>query len=207
MIRLYRAEWSTNCERVGLALAQKRLQIESVVIEYSDRSAVQKVSGQGLVPVIDDEGTVVADSTEILRYLEGRYPEPELFPLDPAAREEVDEFIAWFNDEWKGVANGLEEQLERDQPDAAEVDRLAATLQEHLGRFEGMLAGGQDFLIGEVLGAADCIAYPFLKYALARDPADTEPFHVILDEHQTLGPEHTRLATWIERVSGLPQAY
>ena len=66
-----------------------------------------------------------------------------------------------------------------------------------------MLAGGQGFLMGEALGAADCIAFPFLKYALRRDPADDELFHVMLDEHQALGEEHRLLPAWIERVDAL----
>lgn len=48
----------------------KALAVESVVIDYSDRGEVQRVSGQGLVPVIDDDGTMVVDSMEIVRYLE-----------------------------------------------------------------------------------------------------------------------------------------
>ena len=55
-VRLYRAEWSTNCERVGLALAHKGIEAESVLIEYSNRGPVEAISGQGLVPVIDDGG-------------------------------------------------------------------------------------------------------------------------------------------------------
>ena len=34
-VRLYRAQWSTNCERVGLALAHKGIEAQSVLIEYS----------------------------------------------------------------------------------------------------------------------------------------------------------------------------
>ena len=45
MIRLYRAPWSTNVERVTLALAHKGLEAESVWIEYSDRREVARVSG------------------------------------------------------------------------------------------------------------------------------------------------------------------
>ena len=37
-VRLYRAEWSTNCERVGLALAHKGIEAQSVLIEYSNRA-------------------------------------------------------------------------------------------------------------------------------------------------------------------------
>ncbi len=83
-VRLYRAEWSTNCERVGLALAHKGIAAQSVMIEYSNRAPVEAISGQGLVPVIEDAGTVVNDSVAIIRHLERRTPEPPLFPADPA---------------------------------------------------------------------------------------------------------------------------
>ena len=207
MIRLYRAEWSTNCERVGLALAHKGLDAESVLITYDDRSLVQAVSGQGLVPVIDADGEVVADSTRIISWLEERHPEPPLFPPEPDERERAGEFIAWFNTEWKDVANALEDELERDEPDPAEVERLGSILQERLGRFEAMLADGREFLFGDRPGAADYIAYPFLKYAARREEADTELFHVLLDDHQVLGPEHAGLSAWIERVGALPRGY
>ncbi len=55
--------------------------------------------------------------------------------------------------------------------------------------FEGLLAGG-DYLVAGELSAADFVAYPFLKYAASRDAADTELFHVILDDHQPLGDSH-----------------
>src|SRR4051812_49667917 len=84
VIRLYRARFSTNVERVALTLAYKGLEAESVWIEYSDRSLVEQVSGQGLVPVIEYDGQVVADSMEIVRFLEVRHPDPPLFPSDPA---------------------------------------------------------------------------------------------------------------------------
>src|SRR5438067_4834228 len=79
VIRFYRAAFSTNCERVALALAYKDLEVESAWIEYSDRSLVEQVSGQPLVPAVELDGEVVFDSTRILRRLEELHPEPRLF--------------------------------------------------------------------------------------------------------------------------------
>jgi glutaredoxin len=45
--------FSPYCWRAKLALAHKGLEVESVLIAYSDRSPVEQVSGQPLVPVID----------------------------------------------------------------------------------------------------------------------------------------------------------
>ena len=204
-IRLYRAEWSTNCERVGLALAHKGLGAQSVLIEYADRSPVEAVSGQGLVPVIEDAGEAVNDSVAILRHLERRYPQPPLFPDDPGRQAELDLFIDWFERVYKDAPNAIEDELERDDPELAMVARRGAEMGARLAIFERLL-DGRDFLFGE-FGAADCVAYPFLKYAAGRDPADTELFHVVLADHQPLGDDHPKLAAWIGRVAERPRAY
>ena len=204
MIRLYRAPWSTNVERVALALAQKGLEAEPVWIEYADRSPVEAVSGQPLVPVVDFDGEIVFDSTRILRRLEELYPEPPLFPTDPSVRAEVEIFLEWFDEVWKGPPNQIEAELGGlPERDLALVERLASRMDGWLDLFERML-DGRDHLFGE-FGAADCAAYPFLKYASGRDPADDELFHQILDRHQTV-EGRPRLAAWIERVSRRPQA-
>ncbi len=206
MIRLYRAHWSTNCERVALALAHKGVEVESVLIEYADRSPVERVSGQGLVPVIVDGGEVIYDSTRILRHLEQRFPDPPLFPADPARRAELDVFLEWFNEVWKSAPNALEEELEKTDPDEAAIEPLSARIAESLDLFVRLLAG-REYLLGDTLSAGDCAAFPFLKYATIRDPKDTELFHVMLDDHLDLGDERPRLAEWIDRVDALPRAY
>jgi glutathione S-transferase len=205
LIRLYRAPYSTNVERVALALAHKGLAVESVVIDYSDRGAVERVSGQSLVPVIDDGGEVVADSTRILRHLEARYPDPPLFPADPARRAELDLFLDWFNEVWKVPPNEIEAELASPLPDRERIDALARQMAASLDLFERMLAG-RDHLMGE-FSAADCAAFPFLKYARFRDPDDDEPFHRVLDEYQVLGDDHPRLAAWIDALDRRPRAY
>jgi glutathione S-transferase len=78
-------------------------------------------------------------------------------------------------------------------------------MRERLDLFERLLTG-REYLLGD-FGAADCLAYPFLKYAAGRDPADDELFHRILEEHQPLGDDHPRLAAWIARVGERPRAY
>ena len=201
MIRLYRAPWSTNCERVTLALGHKSLEAESIWIDYSDRSLVEEVSGQPLVPVVDFDGEIVADSVQILARLEELHPDP---PLYPKRRAEVEVFIEWFNEVWKRPPNEIERILGLPDTDVDEIERLAAHMDRWLDLFETML-GGRDYLMTDDFGVADCIAYPFLKYAAGRDPADDELFHRILDERQSVDGR-PRLAAWIERVSRRPQA-
>ncbi len=205
MLRLYRAPFSTNVERVALALAHKALEVESVVISYEDRSPVVEVSGQGLVPVLVDGDEVVADSVRILRHLEARQPDPPLFPSEPARRAELDVFLDWFNEVWKVAPNAIENELERDSPDERRVEGLAERMRHSLDLFEGLL-DGRDHLLGADFSAADCAAFPFLKYGLLRDPADEELFHMILAEHLELNDKHQRLRDWITRVNERPRA-
>jgi glutathione S-transferase len=202
---LYRALFLTNVERVALAFAHKGLSADSVWIEYSDRSEVERVSGQGLVPVlVDDDGTVVIESMDIVRYIEERHPENALYPTDPARREEMLVFIDWFNHVWKVPPNAIEAELAKPHPDAAVIQRHSAQMAAALDRFEAMLSG-RDHLMGQEFSAADCAAFPFLKFALVRDPEDDELFHRILEEHQPLGGGHPRLADWIRRVDERPR--
>jgi glutathione S-transferase len=204
MIRLYRARFSTNVERVELALAHKGLSAESVWIEYSDRSAVEAVSGQGLVPVIEYDGHVVADSMEIVRFLEERHPEPPLFPRDPSRRAEVLVFVDWFNRVWKRPPNEIEAELGKPQPDRAKIEELRGLMRAYLDLFEEMLSG-REHLMGREFGAADIVAFPFVKYAVLQDPEDDELFHRILAEYQR-DRERPRLESWIRRVDQRPRA-
>jgi glutathione S-transferase len=194
VIRLYRAPFSTNCERVLLALAVKGLAFESLWIEYSDRSLVERVSGQGLVPVLDYEGQIVTESMDIVRLLDERHPEPPLYPSS-----DVSAFVEWFNRTWKRPPNEIEAELEKPKPDHAKVERLAAEMIGHLDGFEETLAD-RDYLVGDRLTAADLCAFPFLKFATLHDPADDELFHMILRDRQRDGRARPRLAAWIARL-------
>ena len=186
-----------------MALAIKGLEAESVWIDYSDRSAVEAVSGQGLVPVLADGDGVVHDSPRILAWLEERHPDPPLYPRGDPRRAEVELFIDWFNTVWKVWPNGIEAELGRPEPDRGPIAEHAAAMDTALDHFERMLAG-RDHLMGDELGAADVIAYPFLKFAHGRPPGDDELFHRILDEHQS-AEGRPRLSAWIERMDVCPR--
>jgi glutathione S-transferase len=68
-VRIYRIPFSTNVERVALALGHKGLETEWVDVDPRDRSPVEEISGQPLVPVLVDDRGVHADSTAIIAYL------------------------------------------------------------------------------------------------------------------------------------------
>jgi glutathione S-transferase len=203
-MRIYRIPFSTNVERVALALGHKGLETEWVDVDPADRAPVEQVSGQPLVPVLVDDRGVHADSTVILEYLEERYPDPPLYPREEPRRTEVALFVDWFNRVWKRPPNAIEAELGNAEPDRARIDALRAELAGSLDHFEALVTG-RDYLYGD-FSVADCAAFPFLKYALLFDPADEELFHRILVENLALDGRYPRVAGWIARVDQHPRA-
>ena len=204
-MHLFAIPRSLNVERVTLALGHKGLPVEITLVDPRDRSVVRDASGQELVPVlVDDDGTVVFDSSVILEHLESRYPVPPLWPDDPARRAEIDVFIDWFNRVWKRPPNLIADELSKDGPDEARIERLGAALVASLDRFERLLHG-RDHLFGDAFTAADCIAFPFLQYALGIDANDRHLFHRVLADRLATD-RHPRLEDWIRRVDARPRA-
>ena len=198
-LRIYRIPFSTNVERVALAAGHKGIPVEWIDVDPDDRSAVERASGQPLVPVLVHGHEVVPDSPKILDWLEARAPEPPLYPREPARRAEATVFVQWFNHVWKGPPNEL---CETD--DEARRAELVARMHASVEVFEGLLAG-RDFLLGE-FGIADVTAFPFLKYAAFGLPeGDDELFHAVLVDHQPLAPG-SPLHAWAERVDARPRA-
>jgi len=204
MMRLYRIPLSTNVERVALALAHKGIEVESIEIDPDDRSRVREVSGQDLVPVLEDGGKVIVDSMEIVRYLEEKHPAKPLYPADPARRTEMLIFIDWFNRVWKRPPNEIFVEMGKPSPDPVRIERLGKAMTASLDLFEGMLSG-RDYLMGE-FSAADCAAFPFVKFAHFHPQGDPYRFHQILVDWMPLGARHERLKGWLERVDARPRA-
>jgi len=195
-MRIYRIPFSTNVERVSLAVGHKGLEVEWIDVDPDDRSPVEAVSGQRLVPVVvAEDGEVVYDSPAILEWLEARHPDPALLPRDPARRAEVRIFADWFNRVWKRAPNEI--------ADHGATDALAAEMRGAIELFEALLAG-REYLFGE-FGLADVVAFPFLKYAsLGLPPADDELFHRVLVDHQPLRDD-SPLHAWVRHVDAHPR--
>ena len=204
-LRLYRIPFSTNVERVALALAHKRIAVEWVDVDPDDRSEVVRVSGQELVPVLVDGDHVLSDSPVILEYLEERFPDPPLYPADPARRAELRTFVDWFNRVWKRPPNLIVAEELKAEPDPERIAALEQRIADALPLFEDLL-GGRDYLFGDELSAADVVAFPFLKYAVLWEEGDEERFHEVLRDAQRLDGRYPRLEAWIHRVDALPRA-
>ncbi|MCW3017009.1 MAG: glutathione S-transferase family protein [Solirubrobacterales bacterium] len=206
-VTVHRVPWSTNVERVALAAAHKGIVIDWVDHDPDDRSALVRLSGQPLVPVLQEpDGTVVTDSPAILARLEAFVPEPALWPQDPRERALAGVFTDWFNRVWKVAPNAIAKaEQAADPPDLQALAAWAAQLRASRKVFEGLL-DGRDHLLGHAFGIADVIAFPFLKYAASLDPADPDPFHHVLHRELALDDTFPALAAWIRRVDARPRA-
>jgi len=206
-MHVWRIPLSINVERVALALGHKGCSVDWVDIDPDDRTAVVELSGQRRVPILqDDDGTIVVGSTIILEYLDRRFPEPRLFPDEPLGAE-VRLFVDWFERAWKPTAAAIEDELvdHAASPDRARLALLSTRLVDSLDLFEGLLAD-REFLFGERLTAADCVSFPFIKYAaLGLPPNDERLFHRILVDYQPLARQHSRVRDWVARIDALPR--
>lgn len=194
---VYRIPFSTNVERVALAAGHKGIAIEWVDVDPDDRSPVEAVSRQSLVPVlVADDGEVVVDSPRILEWLEARHPEPPLLPTDPARRAEVRIFCDWFNRVWKRAPNAI--------ADDGPAPESSAEMLAAIALFEDLLHD-REYLFGD-FGLADVTAFPFLKYAVfGTEPDDEELFHHVLADHQPLRDD-SPLRAWAKRVDAHPRS-
>lgn len=118
-MKLYSGPLSLFSAKSRIALAEKGLEHELIQVGWSRAAAyeprhpdVLALNPKGQVPVLVDGDVVVYDSTLIAEYLEDRYPEPRLFPTDPAERARcrrqegaADEI--WFPHLWTLIQAGM----------------------------------------------------------------------------------------------------
>ena len=75
---------SPFCVKVHYAMRYKRLPFE--VVNVASPLAVRRLSKRGKLPVMIYDGVTVTDSTDIIRHLEARHPEPQLYAREQQAR-------------------------------------------------------------------------------------------------------------------------
>lgn len=89
--------FSPYCWRVRLALAHKKLSVETIPWRFVEKEQIA-FSGQGKVPVLMDEGRCVSGSWSIAEYLDSQYPEqPSLFG-DASAKSLTRFFNQWITE-------------------------------------------------------------------------------------------------------------
>jgi glutathione S-transferase len=131
------------------------------VIPFDPPANWSALSPTGLIPVLDDDGYVLADSTAICQYLERKHPSPPILPGDA---EDCGRAL-WFDGYAGGtlfrhVVHGLFFQkvirpgILKEATDASAVDTILSTAQPKIFRYLDSQAGGK-FLVGDALSLAD----------------------------------------------------
>jgi glutathione S-transferase len=170
VITLYDADRCPYCARVRIALAEKRIEYETVEVDLDDRPAwIYEKNPLGRVPVLEEDTFLLAESAVIDEYLDDRYPDPPLWPADPADRA-LGRMLVFRFDElsrpYYAVRRG--EDAARERLDAA-LATLDAVLQE------------QEFLSGREFGLADIAYVPWILRARDRMDVDLERFPALAE--------------------------
>jgi len=165
VITLYDADRCPYCARVRITLAEKGIEYEPVMIDLDDRPGwIYEKNPLGRVPVLEEDTFVLAESAVIDEYLDERYPDPPLWPADPADRA-LGRMLVFRFDEVSKPYYALRRGDEgaRGRLDAA-LDTLARALQE------------RPFLSGQEFGLADIAYVPWILRARDRMAVDLGRF-------------------------------
>ena len=189
-MKLYHFPPSTNSLKVRIALLEKGLEFESVVIDLTKKEQKDpeylKVHPFGQVPALDDEGVIVYDSTIINEYLEDEYPHPPLLPEDSEGRARA-RLMEDYRDNWVNphfVTLIHEYRKPEEERNVALIRETQASIGSAFAVIERQLQG-KEFLAGS-FSLADIAYMPNI--------ALLERFQVPLD------PDFTNVAGWIERL-------
>ena len=116
------------------------------------------------------------------------------------AKARVQEMLGYINSE---IHKSYSPLFNDKTPAEVRTEKLE-TLAKRYGLIEKQLSG-RDYLFWE-FSAADCAAFPFVKYGLVHDEADTDEFHLILQLYLALNGRCPRVEAWIRRVDERPRA-
>ena len=202
MITLYSGPLSLFARKVEIALREKGLDFERIMVPFNQATGYQPrhpevaaLNPKAQVPVLNDDGLVLYDSTVIVEYLEEAYPEPPLYPTMPCEKAHcrLDELFA---DEI--MLASLRPLMHRTGPRTVDATRRAAqdadaliaetALSRHYDTLEGRL--GERAFFGPALGAADIALFMAVLFSLRLGGPS-------LDDHRNL-------ADWYARVSRRP---
>ncbi|WPC26961.1 glutathione S-transferase [Pseudomonas moraviensis] len=190
-VKLYRHPLSGHSHRVELMLSLLDVPTELVFVDLMKGAhktpEFLALNRFGQVPVIDDNGTVLADSNGILVYLAGKYGNGQWLPSDPVEQAKVQR--------WLSVAAG---QISSGPATArlitvfgAGYDAADAIKRSHalLQVMEDELANSA-FLAGDKATVADVAAYTYVAHA---------------PEGNVSLEDYPNVRAWLERVEKLPK--
>lgn len=190
-VKLYRHPLSGHSHRVELMLSLLDVPTELVFVDLMKGAhktpEFLALNRFGQVPVIDDNGTVLADSNGILVYLASKYGNGQWLPSDPVEQAKVQR--------WLSVAAG---QISSGPATARLITVFGAGYDaaDAIKRSHALLQVMEDeltnstFLAGDKATVADVAAYTYVAHA--------PEGNVSLDEYPNV-------RAWLGRVEALPK--
>ncbi|MDA8231827.1 MAG: glutathione S-transferase family protein [Magnetospirillum sp.] len=167
MRTLYHHPLCPYSRKLRILLAEKKLDFEASVERFWEaRPEFLAMNPAGEVPVlVEERGTVLADSCAIAEYLEELYRDPPLFPQDPAGRAEVRRLVGWFDGKFHRevtaclVGEKVFKRLSGGQaePDSRMIRSGYAAIHAHLD-YIGWLTERRTWLAGSGYTLADIAA-------------------------------------------------
>jgi glutathione S-transferase len=99
MLKIWGRRSSGNVQKVMWLVGELNLAHEHVQAGGAhgrlDTPEFRALNPHGLVPMIEDDGTVVWESNAVVRYLAARYGGTRFWPDDPGARAQWDQWMDW----------------------------------------------------------------------------------------------------------------
>lgn len=172
-MNLYTYYRSTSAYRVRIALALKGQTCTALAVNLLAgeqlQPAYRALNPQGRVPLLElAPGVRLSQSPAIIEYLDERYPQPPLLPVDPLQRARVREVAALIGCDIHPLHNAaVLNRLRQSGYDEAQVGEWAGYwIGEGLTAAEA-LVGQEGFCFGDEPGLADVYLIPEL-YAAER---------------------------------------
>jgi len=184
-MRLYSMFRNSAGWRVRIALELKGIAYEYVATSSLAPGAYQRLNPQGLMPALEIDGEIIAQSSAILELLEERYPDPPLLPQDSIERARVRSFAQVITADLHPINNTrIRKYLagEMGQTQAAIDSWVRHWCAAALGSLEEMLDRRRQtsrFCFGDTPGWADLHLVPQL-YNCRRYGCDLTPYPRLL---------------------------
>jgi glutathione S-transferase len=167
-LKLYLHPLSSYCHKALIALYEKAISFEPVLLDQSTMAELKKLWPIGKFPVLRDEhrDQLIPESTIIIEYLELHYPgKLRLLPDDPERARQVrmtDRFFDLYLHApmQKWPADRLRPA---DQRDPYGVEEARRAYRSALDFLETKMPG-KTWVMGEEFTMADCAAAPALYY-------------------------------------------
>lgn len=161
MITVHGSPVSPFVRKVLVLLMEKGIEHEvNPVSPFPAPESHLKISPLGKIPALTDGDYSVPDSSAICGYLERKYPEQPLYPLDAEAYGSVLWFENWASNELpKATAslffNRIAVRMMKREPDEALIQKIITDIQPPIFDYlEGQI-GDKTFLVGDQLTIAD----------------------------------------------------